>query len=84
MLCSQQRTRDANIPRLANYTRINTTADLTQIVGVALNGVPYSNSVSIMNVDPLYPAPYGIVTNASTAREPLDMCMGRTSQDGIY
>jgi hypothetical protein len=36
------------------------------------------------NVDPIYPAIYGMVSNTSNAVEKFDTCMGHTPISGIY
>ena len=37
-----------------------------------------------MNVDPIYPAIYGLVQNTTNAIEKLDTCMGHTLSNGVY
>lgn len=55
------------------------------MVGVALSGVVLLNGVSINSVDPLYPAVYGTVTDASAAVESFDSCLGHpTPSGGLY
>lgn len=36
------------------------------------------------NVDPLYPAAYGTVTDTSSAKESFDTCLGHPTPDGVY
>jgi len=53
-------------------------------VGVSLSGVPLLNGLSLNNVDPLYPAVYGTVTDINSAKESVDSCLGHPTPIGIY
>lgn len=42
---------------------------------MTLTGVMLFNGLSANNVDPLFPAIYGSVTNVNDAKEKFDMCL---------
>jgi hypothetical protein len=42
------------------------------------------NGVSINDVDPIYPAVYGTVTDTSSAKETFDMCLAHPQMSGMY
>ena len=75
LICDTLVSNDTNIPTAAGYTTIGTT-NLDTVTGVALSGVLIFSGVSINEVDPLYPAVYGTVTDAASAEEMFDMCLG--------
>jgi hypothetical protein len=63
---------------------VSGTTDLTSIVGIAFSGVAFYQGLNSYNVDPIYPAVYGMVTNITSAIEKLDTCMGHTPLNNIY
>jgi hypothetical protein len=56
------------------YTAIGTTS-IDTAVGVSISGVMMLSGVSINDVDPIFPAVYGSVTNTTAAKETFDMCL---------
>lgn len=61
LLCNIMRSRDANIPRKADYE--NNGESFNTGWGIATSGVQIFNAISAMGVDPFYPAKYGTVTD---------------------
>jgi len=83
LVCDITTSKNSNLPSKASFTA-NGATDLTKFVGVSLSGVPILNGLSLNNVDPLYPAIYGTVTNIESAKESFDTCLGHPSSSGMY
>jgi hypothetical protein len=83
LICTISVSDDSNVPTAAGYSTVGTTA-LGSVVGVVFTGVTLYGAVSLNSVDPLYPAVYGTVTDANSAKEMFDMCLGHPQTSGMY
>lgn len=75
LLCNTTANSDSTIPTAADFSVTGTTS-IDTAIGVGLSGVMLFNGASANDVDPLYPAVYGTVTDASSAKEMFDSCLG--------
>jgi hypothetical protein len=83
LICDIESTSDSNIASDADYSLIGTT-NIDTAIGVGLDGVMLFNGISAEGVDPLFPAVYGSVTDADSAKEMFDMCLGHPDDTYFY
>ncbi len=83
IICNIEQSADADMSTDTGYTKYGTTS-MDTAVGVAISGVVMLNGVSIDEVDPMYPAVYGTVTDTEAAKETFDMCLAHPQMSGAY
>ena len=74
LICSIDRSADANIPTAAGFTSLGSTV-INTMWGVATSGTLIANGISGEGTDPFYPAIYGKTTDLAAATEKVDGCL---------